>query len=275
MRRVIAPAALLLLVGSMWLGWAPPNGASSQESASLSTLEIDIWPEFDRPAVLVIVRGALAPDVSLPATLSLRIPSSAGDPAALAYASEVNSRLFDLNYERTDVQLDFTTITFTTPGRFIQMEFYDPVETGAADRSYTYIWPGDLSASQVSVQAQQPAGATDFSVLPELGAAITGADGLVYREADLGSLDTGKVLTVAIQYQKSDPRTSVEILGLNTEAPAATESDGAIASWMIILGIVAALLTGGGAATLWWSRRDRSSRDAVRSTRAQRRRERR
>ena len=211
-------------------------GGNAQANPSLARLEIDIWPEFDRPAALVILRGEIAPDVTLPAPVSLRIPTSSGGPAAVASAAAADAPLLTVPYERSEVQVDFMTLTFEAPNRFFQLEFYDPLKTDGTSRSYRYIWTGDLPVGLVSVQVQQPASATELSVQPQLGDGVAGPYGLVYREADLGALDEGKSLTVDVAYQKPDSRTSAEILGLATatdESPGSADSDGGIPRWLI------------------------------------------
>ena len=49
--------------------------ALAQPPAPLDTLNIALWPEYDRPEVLVIYRGRVADDVPLPATLTFTLPS--------------------------------------------------------------------------------------------------------------------------------------------------------------------------------------------------------
>ena len=48
--------------------------AGAQESPSLESLAIDLWPEYDKPGVLVIYKAVLSPEVTLPAEITLRIP---------------------------------------------------------------------------------------------------------------------------------------------------------------------------------------------------------
>ncbi|MBE9473998.1 MAG: hypothetical protein IMY85_03840, partial [Chloroflexi bacterium] len=38
----------------------------AQESPSIDTLVIDLWPEYDKPSMLVIYKAELSPEVSLP-----------------------------------------------------------------------------------------------------------------------------------------------------------------------------------------------------------------
>lgn len=274
MKTVLCTVGTLLLL-ALWLGQGAIGVTEAQEAPRLATLEIDIWPEYDRPAVLVILHGELAEDAALPASVSLRIPASSGGPTAVAYADSADGQLLNLPFDRTDA-VDFVTLTFSLPGRFFQMEFYDPLQSEGATRSYSYIWPGDLRVEQLTVQVQEPAEASDLSVQPELGAGAAKPDGLTYREADLGAFDEGQTLTVDVRYQKTDPRTSTDILGLTTPAaPTAAggdESDGGTPFWLLLLPVLGALAIGGSLIVFWRRRALASSTSAGRPTRAARRR---
>ena len=273
--RVIPSIGSVLLLVTVWLGSVVVASTYAQESPRLASLEIDIWPEFDRPAALVILRAEIAADVTLPAAVSLRIPSSSGGPAALAYATSADGELLNLAYERSDAQ-DFITLTFSAPERFFQLEFYDPVPTGAADRSYTYVWPGDLPVDQLSVELQQPAEATDLSVQPDLSAGVVRPDGLTYRQADLGAFDAGQTLDIDVSYRKTDPRTSAEILGIETRPPpsaAGTGSDEGMPSWLLVLPVLAVLVISVLGVILWRRRGWPSATSPRGATRAARRRE--
>lgn len=213
-----ALATLVLILTFLPPAAAGPAGAAAAKNARLESMQIEIWPEYDRPAALVILKGELAADVGLPAAVSLRIPASSGGPSAVAYATAKKAGLLNLNYERADAA-DFITLRFTVPARFFHVEFYDRLVTGNSARSYKYLWPGDLPVNWLDVVIQEPAGASAVSVLPELVEKATGSDGLLYRSAQLGLFKQGTPLPIAIQYTKTDPRTSVEILKPGTSAP--------------------------------------------------------
>jgi len=256
MRTIPLVIGAMLLLAMAWSAHIAV-GANTQANPSLARLEIDIWPEFDRAATLVILRGEVAPDVTLPASVSLRIPTSSDGPTALASAASVDAPLLNIPYERSEVQVDFLTLTFETGDRFFQLEFYDRLETDSADRSYRYVWTGDLLVGELSVQVQQPAGATGLSVRPDLGPDFTGPYELVYREADLGALEEGRSLTVDVTYQKPDSRTTSEILGLTTSAlprPGNPGTDGG-ARWLIVVAVAGALVLAAAGLGLWLRRR--------------------
>jgi hypothetical protein len=199
--------------------WLPAQPAlAAQADPRLASLRIDIWPEFDRPGVLVILKGELTAETPLPAAVSLRIPAPAGRPAAVAFGSAA-SELFNLPYETSSDGKDLT-VRFSAPQRSFHVEYYDTLQTNGPQRNYAYVWRGDLPVRQLSVSLQEPAGATGFSVLPAFGSGTRGPEGLTYRKSEFGSFDAGQQFVLTLAYNKADARTSAQILNLATPAPA-------------------------------------------------------
>ena len=248
---------------------APP--AMPAGNPRLASLGIEIWPEFDRPAALVILKGEIAAGVALPAAVNVRIAAASGGPLAVAYSSAANSNLLNLKYDRKDAG-NFITLKFDTPERFFHVEFYDPLVTSAPGRSYTYAWPGDFAADRLNLIVQEPAGVSDFSVTPPLSSTATGQDGLSYKSADLGPIQAGKRLEVKVLYTKTDPRTSAEIVkpkappnapsnSAATSTPPQSGVPGKMELALWLLGIVAALgLVIWRALTWWYGRASRSDK---------------
>ena len=197
--------------------------ACAQANPRLASVSIEIWPEFDRPAALVIVRGAIAEGVKLPAQLSLRLPASSGGPAAVAYSASADGNLLNLRYEHAPSGA-YTIVKFEAPERFFHVEFYDPMTTGDPARTFRYAWAGDFAADRATVVVQEPASAQGLVTDPELKELSSGAAGLNYRMGDIGSLASGKAVPITIKYTKSDARSSVDIKGIRTAQAAAPAS---------------------------------------------------
>jgi len=259
-RLLMAFLALALLPA---VAAGPSGGGAPLRNPRLESMQVEVWPEFDRPAALVILRGALAADTQLPAKVNLRIAASSGGPSAMAYSAAAGGNLLNLEYERTDTK-DFITLRFSVQERFFHVEFYDPLATGTPERNYTYVWPGDLAVSRLSVVVQEPAAASDFSVLPKLNTTATGQDGLRYYSAELGAQEAGKTLPIKVSYKKTDARTSAEILqpkaqtnvpaAASATAPAAGSSD-EVTKGVLVFILAVSLLIGIGMAFLWWRER--------------------
>lgn len=260
---------LLVLAVALLPGWAAGQTGTGaiKGNPRLSNLSIEIWPEYDRPATLVILKGELPVGAALPAAVSLRLAAATGGPHAVAASTGAGATPFNVPYERNNAG-DFITLRFETPQRFFHVEFYEPLATGKPERSFSYVWPGDLAADRVTVIVQQPAAASGVSALPVLDGVATGEDGLSYRSANLGAMEAGTPLPITVQYTKADARTSSEILG--TRAPLQSAARGSVPTpasqvpvgfqgWVPVVAGAVALVVLAGGSVFWWRRRGRVS----------------
>lgn len=216
----ISGCAVLLLAAALMV----PSVSAAENAgnkARLAHLEIEIWPEYDQSAALIILKGELAADSGR--AVSLRIPLASGGPIAVAQSAAAGGNLLNMPYERSDGK-DAITLRFQALERFFHIEFYDPINTGSSRRDYRYVWPGDLAADRISVHVQQPATSNDFAITPAFSQSATGNDKLVYWSKDIGAAPAGQPVTIALRYTKSDTRTSKKIL--EESAPAAASGGG-------------------------------------------------
>ena len=185
------------------------SAAEPQSETVLSSLGIDLWPDYDRPGVLVIYRATIAPDVSLPTRLVFRIPAAAGLPNAVAErpaAGQLNS----LPYERT-VDGETARVDFTASQPIVQLEYYDPALTrDGVRRSFSFIWPGDFEVQEFGVTLQQPALARNFTTVPEATSASASTDGLIYHTLSRAGVPVGETVEVQASYERDSDQLSVE-----------------------------------------------------------------
>ncbi len=249
---------LLLLLLSLLL----PLRVHAQDPITFSSMFIEIWPEYDKPGVLVIYQITLDPATTFPAKVSLRIPTAAGAPNAVA-ERQADGSLYTITSTR-QVDGDWATISFTTAASAIQIEYYDPGLTKDGNaRHFEYTWPGDYAISQLTMQVQQPAGATDMRISPSLGSGAAGKDNLIYYTQDVGAITAGQTIQIIIDYQKTSDALSAETLPVEPSAPVpqSTTSDLNISAWLPwILGILGAGLIIGGIVWFWRSGRQRPVR---------------
>lgn len=137
----------------------------AQTEPSLSALEVDLWPEYDDPSMLVIYRIALASSTSLPAEFRLRIPADAGSPSAVASRQPDGSLLNAAYTQSSDGQ--WSTLAITATSLELQVEYYDPSLAVEGDRrSYRYQWPGDYAIQSLTIQVKQPLEASNLELSP-------------------------------------------------------------------------------------------------------------
>ncbi len=239
---------ILVFIGLAMVSWQ----ARAQGTPTFSTLDVDLWPEYDAPGVLVINRATLPVGVSLPADLTLRIPAGAGEPNAVA-VREPDGTLRTVNYTR-QIDGEWALINFTATSPEIQLEYYDPglVKQGVREQ-YVYHWPGDYPVDFLTIQVQQPVGAEGMTLSPAADSSETGQDGLVYHTKRVGAVAGGQTFDLQLDYQKEVDTLSAESLQVKpsapvTDAPTTARTLRSALPWILgILGV--ALLVGGG---LWY-----------------------
>lgn len=195
-----------------------PTAAYSQDVPRFSMLEVDLWPEYDRPSVLVIYRITLPAETSLPADLALRIPAAAGEPNAVA-VRQPDGQLFSVDY-KTENEGDWRIVTFTATLREVQIEYYDPnLEQDGDQRKFRFNWSGDYDIEQMIMQVQLPVGATDMRITPGPVSSQVLGDGMTYYFKEIGSVTKGQTFSINLAYQKKSDLLSVESLQVQPSAP--------------------------------------------------------
>lgn len=248
---------LLYLTLTAALAFTPIHPVTAQSEVKLSALEVDLWPEYDQPTLLVIYRITLPSTATLPLDLTFRIPATAGEPSAVAVkqmSSAGEAALFTIPY-RYQVQGEWGLVTFTATMPEIQLEYYDPRLTKeGASRQFEYYWPGDYSVDNLIIQVQQPIGASDMQISPASGSAVTGSDGLVYYNKQVGAIPAGQTFSLKISYQKANDELSITSLKVQPSSPVTTVTPGQnplIAYLPWVLGALGLILLIGGAVWYW------------------------
>ena len=166
------------------------SAALAQPPAPLEALSIALWPEYDRPEVLVIYRGRVADDVPLPATLSFTLPADVEALNAVAYLDEAQERLLNVeDYEFTE-GTGSKVLSFATPSRQFQFEYYgDGMLSRDGDtRELFFSFTPDTEVASLSLELQQPTATGDFNSDPPPSTTQPRQDGLTYALYDLGLL---------------------------------------------------------------------------------------
>ncbi|MGC9333742.1 MAG: zinc ribbon domain-containing protein [Anaerolineae bacterium] len=236
---------LAVLAGPSW----------AQEAPALEVLEISLWPEFDRPDMLVIYRGFFAEGRTLPVPVDIRIPASVGAPTAVAFVDEAGERLNQQYTTRLDG--DALVVSFELPTLGFQLEYYDTLSKGAdAQREYAYTYTADYAIEALTVKFQVPPTATAYTVQPAADA-VAPADGLLYHVVQAGSVNLGESMSWLLSYTKADSTLTVSAFAesqqpMPTPAVAPVSGD---SSTTVVFVISFVALVGVGAGAFWLGRR--------------------
>ena len=75
--------------------------AAQTEVTQLDTLTVELWPDYDRPAMLVILTGTLPESATLPATVTIPLPAGA-EINAVARFNDVDVLVTDVEWTEAD-----------------------------------------------------------------------------------------------------------------------------------------------------------------------------
>ncbi len=222
--------------------------AGGQSGVTLSSVSVDIWPEYDQPAVLVIYHLSISASTTLPVSLSLHLPAQA-EVFAVAN-SDPTTGLVNAPYDRT-VEGSQATLTLTANSKDVQVEYYDKLVKNGTARHIVYEWAGDYAVDSFAVALQQPVGATDMVTNPVLQQNAVAQDGFVYFQSGSQPLAAGQKYNLTADYNKVTDALSTTGLPVQPTQPLTTSTPGrvtmsAVLPWvlggvggvLIIFGIV-------------------------------------
>jgi hypothetical protein len=233
MRRIFT---LLMLLGLL-VSFQP---AHAQGVPSLSSAEVRIWPEYDQPSVLVILRMTVSPGTSLPVTMIFRIPAAAKKPNALA-VGQTPDTVADTAYTlEPDGKWVKVIVKVTAPA--IQMEYYDPaISKNGKARDFSFEWLSDYAVDKVHVELQQPFNASAMQIQPPLPNVNPIQDGLTYYTGDFGPLAAGKSFMLTAKYQKDSDALSISSMNIQPSAPVDESTTGRVSLGTYLPWLIAAV----------------------------------
>ncbi len=204
------------------LSSAPPARAQQPAGLEIQQLQVDLWPQYDDPRLLVIYKG----DLSAPPDQPLRFPIPAGAKVnAVAHLDDQDS----LINETWDSQPsgDQQVITFTPATARFQLEYYLDVISAGPDRSFTVNIDVDgQTVNSLGIAVQQPAGAANLQGEPALSGPVAGFQGLSYFSRQLQNVQSGQTVRQTVTYTKSDDTLTVDQIGpAGSDAASSPSSD--------------------------------------------------
>jgi hypothetical protein len=214
----------------------------AQSETHLSILSVDIWPEYDQPAVLMIYRIKLAADTHLPVSLAIRIPASAQINAVAIL--DPSGGLINSPYENT-TQGQWAVLKMTSNSLQVQIEFYEPLVKDGNKRHIEFKWAGDYPVDKLDANFLQPFGAESISINPAPTDTGPGQDGLTNYHNQIANLAAGQSFTLTIEYKRQTDVLSISSQPVQAASTPGPDTPGRISGTSIlpwVLGGIGVLL---------------------------------
>ena len=218
------------------------TGHTQGKVAAIDSLVIELWPDYDRASVLVLLTGTLPANTKLPATVTLPYPETA-QFNAIARIDSSDGKMKDdiLSSPGPGV------LTFITPDLRFRFEYYLPYAANNNQRTFNFTWLADLFVNRFQLRVQQPVSASSLVTKPATIDVSKGDDGLTYYAFPVQAVSAGQSLSVQVDYTMTKAQLSVESLAppssrvQKPELPSTLNTDTGI-HWPIVAVVVGGIV---------------------------------
>ena len=249
---------VLVLAGAILV----PSPALGQAPIALSNLEVQLWPEYDQPSMLVIYDFQLADGAPLPVGISVKFPKAANLIAVAM--QDADGDLLDADYLESsgDDTWQSVIVQVQTPAVY-RIEYYQPLARSGDQRQYLFQWAGQYPVEALGISVRMPTDVSGVSADPQLQSAQNEA-GTQFLVGDFGPLEAGKEFTLHLRYSRTSESlaASQEDLGPSRPLDASTPGRVMLSKYLPwILGTLGFVLIAGGSLYFWQSSRAGTRRE--------------
>jgi mono/diheme cytochrome c family protein len=189
-----------------------PSSTSSKASAptadlAMARLRLSIWPEYDDPRVLIMLRGEMTPRQAFPASITLPIPKGA-EIIGAGMVSEQNELLLHPHQVEPGNIQDTLQLNLPMPRFFVEF-YYNPFTTSGPEKRFVYPAPTTYPIELFEVDIQQPLKATAFTLDPAPMERTTDNQGFTYHQFTYRDVGKGQSQVFTIAYTKTATTPSV------------------------------------------------------------------
>ncbi len=203
-----------------------PIGARAQSPIKLSLLQVQLWPEYDQPSMLVIYDFKLPDNVKLPVSVAMSFPKDAHLVAVASVAQD--GSLLNTDYLGPTVNEAWQSVTIQIQTQTTyHLEYYQPLARTGNQRQFNYVWPGDYAVDDMSVSVRLPPDTTSIVTNPDMKSA-KGADGSSNLVKDFGALSAGHQFPLQLTYTKTTNTLSVPAESVQPSKPLGSNTPGRV-----------------------------------------------
>jgi hypothetical protein len=230
---------LLIFFMTMPMG----TGFAQNPVSVIDTLKIEIWPDYDKASVLVLLTGTLPGGTRFPASVTLPLPEAA-QLNAVARIDSKDGNMKDDIFSSTDPP---GTLTFSTPDLRFRVEYYLPYTVTENQRSFDYTWLAAVTVNNLQLRVQQPTSAGTLNTEPATANVVRSGDGFDYHTFPARAVPAGQPFSLHVDYKMTTAQlsaTSLPPLNASIQTPAlpATPSTGSGLNWALAAMVIGGLI---------------------------------
>lgn len=246
------------------------SSAFAQDKVAIQSIDVNLWPEYDKAEMLVIDHIMLSEDTAFPTQLDLLIPANAtlhtvavGESRDVVSDQGIDCKSTVKKNCATKEKGGWLVVSITATGPVIQFEYYDPnLKKDGDQRSYSYHWVSDYNVADFIAVFQVPFDSTEFKSTLPLEDDGLHSDNMQYYFSNVGAVPACEELTFDVSYQKSTDTLSVSHLEIQpVDVNENTSGRVSLDNYLpYIIGGVGVILIVGGLVYYWQSGRSGSKK---------------
>ena len=240
----------ILFIADLFWQVAP---AQSQSTMQVTSVQVGLFPEYDRPIMLVVLDIDLSMDSTNPQMLTFQVPADAESLSVLQRTG--NGTPIPLEAEVEEIG-KWKDVRFLTDAQTIQIEYYDPNLVKEGDhRFYAYQWLSTYNVDSLSIIVRQPFGAGEIQADPPLDGRETGPDDAAYYTQAMGAVPAGELFTLTLIYTKDTANLAYPALPVEPAQPVSDATPGrtpsplSVIMWLLTVAVAVLVLVG---LYYWW-----------------------
>jgi hypothetical protein len=226
------------------------SGFAQNPVSYIESLDIEIWPDYDRASVLVLLTGTLPGDTQFPALVTLPLPEAA-QLNAVARIDGKDGNMKDDIFSNTDPP---GILTFVTPDMRFRVEYYLPYTVNNNQRSFDYSWLAPIAVNNFQLRVQRPTWASSLNTEPASASVVSGAGGFNYYIFPSRAVPAGQPFSLHVNYKMTADQLSATSLpsqttSSQTPTTPVTRGPGIAINWALAAIVVGGLILIG--ALIW------------------------
>jgi len=248
----------LLLLGAIFI----PTSARGQTPIALSSLQVQLWPEYDQPSMLVIYDFQVSSGTELPVGVSIKFPKDANLIAVALHGADGSLLNADYLESTGDETWQSVVVQIQSPTTY-RIEYYQSLTRSGDRRQFSYRWTGESAVQDFGISVRMPADATAISSDPELQTTQAAGD-TAFLENDFGPLKAGEHFALDLNYTRSSEALTASQGDLQPTQPLDSSTPGRVmlSNYVpYILGALGFVLIAGAFLYFWQSSRGGASRE--------------
>ena len=172
---------------------------ATENLTEVNSLKIDLWPEYDKPMVLVMIDGWIAESVELP--IEVRLPVMEGGIVHMGCSiTSAGAHIHESFKEGTDE--DGNYVTFVLRERHFHLEYYYNSFSANPFRKFEFRFKSPFNISNAQAEIKEPLGSTGFILNPPSKFPMKNQSGVTIHSINFGGVKIGEGINLSAEYSK-------------------------------------------------------------------------